>query len=183
MKPITIALSLALLYPVAATAQEGVYLGFGYGLVNYDISASDWPGPGSGSVDDSDTGYKIFAGYQPNRFLSIEAAYVDLGETTFSDDERSGKDEPATRSLSLVARVPVLNALSVHGRVGAHRWKSSVTFDDGSERTRETDSATDLLYGIGATLHPGRRFGIVLEWERYTEILGTDVDLYSVSGR
>ncbi len=69
----------------AASAQTGWYFGVGGGEAEVDLSLSDIDFDGSlisGSVDDSDTGTKFFAGFRFNENVAVEGAFVDLGEVS-----------------------------------------------------------------------------------------------------
>lgn len=196
MKRIATALCLSLaFFPLSSMAQEGGYLGLGAGITRVDIDANDWNDGSitSGSVDDSDTGFKLFGGYKANENFAFEVAYVNLGETTFSGESDGssilfcpgavdGSAEVTTFSFMGVGMLPVNRNLSLHGKFGMHLWDADVAMSDTCYRYSGNDDGTDLMFGFGATFYAADQFGVRLEWERYTEIFEVDVDFISLSG-
>ena len=68
----------------AASAQTSWYFGVGAGEAESDVSLSELDDGSliSGSVDDSDTGTKFFAGFRFKENVAVEGAFVDLGEVS-----------------------------------------------------------------------------------------------------
>src|SRR6188508_2365811 len=63
---------------VQLTMDSGFYLGAGFG------GAKILDACGGGPCDPKDTTWNVFAGYQFNRNLAVEAGYSDFGEMTTS---------------------------------------------------------------------------------------------------
>src|SRR6187402_2578567 len=71
---------------------SGWYLGGNIGQAKSDIDSSRIAGNvldnsfnvQSISEDDSDTGFKVFGGYQVSKHFAIEGGYFDLGQFDFS---------------------------------------------------------------------------------------------------
>lgn len=162
--------ALALMAATAAQAdtQPGFYAGAGIGStkVGDDISG----------VDDSDTGFKIFGGYAFNKNLAVELGYFDLGEASgsFSDPfigDASFDVGVSGLNASVVGRVPVSETFSLFGKLGfaSYDLDGHVTiFGLGS--ASDSQSETDLTYGIGAALSLGP------QWEVRAEYEAIDVD-------
>ena len=82
----------------AASAQEGrFYLGAGAGQSRGkappscdSLAGSFDPGSVSCDVDATDTAWKAFAGYEANRFVALEVAYVNLGKFKFKASGTAG---------------------------------------------------------------------------------------------
>ncbi|MGM0982553.1 MAG: outer membrane beta-barrel protein [Pseudomonadota bacterium] len=57
---------------------EGPYLGAGIGYAEHQADLENYASPAvtNVDVDDSDTGYKLFAGYQFNPNFAVEASYL-----------------------------------------------------------------------------------------------------------
>ena len=87
----------ALALPSAVLAHQGGYLGvgIGQGLYSSDITSEDWNSAirkqfgidqvvetfgSSSDQDDSAFAYKIYGGYDFNRYWALEAFWIDLGE-------------------------------------------------------------------------------------------------------
>jgi OOP family OmpA-OmpF porin len=115
-------LPLALFAALGATAVQaqdtGFYAGGSLGRSEFqDFNGRDIDAGMAGlgitsrtSTDDSDTSWKLFAGYQIMPYLAVEAAYTDFGEAT-------------ARSL-ITAPIPPA-PLTVHTDVEASAWSLS----------------------------------------------------------
>jgi len=108
--------------------------------------------------DARDTGYKLFGGYQFNRYFALEGGYFDLGRFNFTADTApAGSLEGQLRlrglNLDLVGTLPLGERLSALGRVGAASTKTSDTFS-GTGAVHVLDAhpsqrATSLKVGAG----------------------------------
>ena len=92
------------------------------------------------SRDPRDTGYKLFLGYQMNRYLGVEAGLFDLGRFGFSSTTApagtlDGRIKVQGLNLDLVGTLPISENLSLLGRVGAQ-----------SARVRDTFSGTGAVH-------------------------------------
>jgi hypothetical protein len=160
MKKLTIA-GLALVFLLVsgtawAGAESGLYLGASGGSAGIDVS------DGTVSYDDSDTAYKIFAGYNfgiiPLINLAVEGSYVDFG--TAKGNVLGSTVETSVTGWDLFGLVGVnMGPFSLFGKVGAIRW-------DGKS-SGGNDSGTDPAYGLGLQLQISS-FAIRAEYERFT---------------
>src|SRR5688572_26003749 len=68
----------------AALAQQsndrGWFVGGAIGQFNVEVDGLDGLDETINDFDADDTSWKLFAGYRFNKFLSVEAAYVNFGE-------------------------------------------------------------------------------------------------------
>ena len=169
MKKILLASLLAFGFTTAAVASEdgkGAYVGLGYG------STAFANGDGKANVkEDTDSGYKFYAGYQFNKIVAVEASYTDYGKFTYSD----------TRTLSGTAIGVAANVgynfldgqLRPFGLLGL----SSLSLDQGNLGTLgniyDDDSTIGITYGIGIEYSPKvlKGLGFRAMW---------NVDAYSV---
>lgn len=150
----------------------------------------------SSSVDDTDTGWKLFGGYMFNRNLAVEASYADLGELNI--DSRitapfTGNLETTWEAWSLAVSAvgiwPLAYNFDIFGKAGLHYWdaelKATATAGGGVGTGSDDDNGTDVLYGIGAAYNLTDQFALRAEWERYTNIGDdnstgeSDVDMWS----
>jgi OOP family OmpA-OmpF porin len=168
MKTIANALVCASLLAAGAAAQaEGLVVGGSLGSSRYkgdDI--------GGISTDRSDTGGKIYGGYEFTPNFSLELGYADLGK--FSSSAGTVKGNGAFADL--VGTMPLGNNFSLLGRVGAFNGKLENSLL-GSER------GTSYKVGAGVQYDFAKNLGVRGEWERYRfDALGTksNTDLYSV---
>ncbi|MES2832606.1 MAG: outer membrane beta-barrel protein [Pseudomonadota bacterium] len=193
----------ALTSPLIATAADvtGWYLGANVGrsLAKIDDAriSSSLLGSGFASVtiddDDRDAGYKIFGGYQFNRYFAMEGGYFDLGKfgfaaTTVPAGRLNGTIALKGVNLDLVGRLPLTEKFSVFGRVGVNHAQArdnfsgtgAVAIADSNPRKRDTN----VKFGAGLQYDFTDAFGVRAEIERYrvNDAIGNkgDVDLASI---
>ncbi|WP_280553379.1 porin family protein [Halomonas sp. 25-S5] len=170
---------------------EGPYLGAGIGHSSLDNDTlNEWDSYGV-STDDTDTGYKLFAGYQFNPNFAVEASYLDFGD--FSASGSSGPDNANIKlgvdgfGFALVGKLPIQNGFSVHGKLGMVAWEADLegnaTLDGSYYRASAGEDGTDPFYGIGAE-YEIQQIMMRAEYERYDiSDSGEDfeIDLFSAS--
>ncbi|RYZ90453.1 MAG: flagellar motor protein MotB, partial [Moraxellaceae bacterium] len=83
--------------------------------------------------DDRDTGFKLFGGYQLNRYFSLEGGYFDLGEfgfeaTVFPTGTLEGNIKLKGVNLDLVGFLPFTEKFSAFGRVGVNYAQAKDSF-------------------------------------------------------
>lgn len=137
-----------------------------------------------GTVDTSDTGFKVFGGYQFNRNVGLEVAYVDLGKASYSgfagpDPVTGGKVEVTGVNLSAIGAWPVAPNLDVFGKIGFLSWEDKASDVTGGVPFSDKIEGTDLSFGFGAAWHLTRNVRLRVEWERF-RVDDTDADLFSV---
>ncbi|GGO80936.1 membrane protein [Marinobacterium nitratireducens] len=151
-----------------ALAQNGFYAGASIGQATID--ACD----GVTSCDDDDTSWKIFGGWELNRNIAIEAAWVDLGEISGTIGGSAVSAETDGWTLAGKGMLPLNQQFDVFGKLGMIMWD----VEGGGAASGIDDDGTDLIYGIGAQYMFTDQFGIVGEWEWYD--IDNDVDLFSI---
>jgi OOP family OmpA-OmpF porin len=208
LKSFSVAVLILGLAAIPTMAQaEGWYAGLGFGNTKAKDagSCSDLSGildPGySCSVDDKDTGKKLFVGYQLNKNGAVEFGYVDLGKFTVSASGRvtppgvavtaSGDTKAKGFNVTLVGSLPVSNEFAVLGRIGMFRWdvdaSGSASGAGVSVGVSESDNGVDLTYGVGAQYDFTKNAGVRVEWERFKDVGNqnttgqSDIDLLSLS--
>lgn len=200
------ALALALGLASGAALAEGWYAGVSAGQARYDSDdakqdldatlASVGAGGISSSEDDTDTGYKLYVGYQLNPHFGVELGYVDLGEWSYDASFTSpapgtarGTAEVRGVTLGLVGRVPVGERFAVLGRLGVIKPKldvdASVQSGGLSASGSETSRNLRFNWGLGAQYDFTQTVGVRLEWERFDNLGNDDtgrgdVDLWSL---
>jgi OOP family OmpA-OmpF porin len=168
--------ALALIAPGVALAQlpGEIYLGLGAGEASYDTS-------GVNLDDDTDTGWKAFAGFNVNRIIGIEAGYVDLGQVAFGGPFTAGEGEVTGWNIDARVGVPVGPA-SVFAKAGTYYSDVQVSTPLGSV----DDQSWELTYGAGAEFDFANNMGVRAEWERFelddnAFMRDSEVDLISAS--
>ncbi|MCG5499908.1 outer membrane beta-barrel protein [Ectothiorhodospira lacustris] len=191
----TLALA-GLTLPAAAADPSPWYFGAGLGQSRADIARSDIRADllTSGFTtsrftdDESDVGYKLFAGYQFHPYLALEAGYFDLGQfdyraTTVPAGTQSGKLEFRGVNVDLVGMLPFSERAAVFARVGVHRGKAKVAFaGTGAVGVLDPDASetdTNYKFGIGFQYTVTDNLALRLEAERYRidDAVGNDSDL------
>lgn len=187
-------LTLAFASTPARAQEAGWLVGLGFG---YQKSDDNCPAAATAVVpcDDKGTTWKIFGGYQFNKFFGLEGGYVDLGKAEASGSITdpvfgtfSGTAEFETWGVffSAVGTLPIGQSFGIFGKVGAAYTDSEATLTGtssllGSGTLSESDNGTDLTYGVGANFNI-QNFSIRVEWERFQNAGGdfeADVDLIS----
>jgi OOP family OmpA-OmpF porin len=180
--------------PARAEEAPGAYLGISVGQTKVDEVCD-----GISSCDDTDVGWKVFAGYQFNRFFAVEGGYVDLGKASasvsglldpfFGCGTISGSVEVDAWGAvaSAVGTIPIGQRFGIFGKVGAAytdaKLSASLTTSGcGPISGSESDDGVDLTFGVGAKFDILRNLSIRAEWERFNDVGGdleADVDLIS----
>lgn len=145
---------------MAQTEQEkGWFVGGSLGQSDDDI------------LDEEDTGLKIFGGYQFMKYFALELAFVDLGEFEFFGFPDAL--EQYGFAVQGVGILPIAESFALFAKAGFFNWEV--------EAFGATDDGTDAAYGVGGQFRFGakKKLGLRLEWERFTDISGGDVDLVS----
>ena len=191
----------------ALAADGGWYAGVGVGSAKYkDMpSAAEWnadllTGYGitsTSTVDDSDTAWKLFAGYRFNKNFALEGSYADLGNASLDSTvtapaagTASGSWEGKAWSFAALGILPVTEQFEVFGKVGVHYWDVdfSVTATEGGADAAGSwsDSGTNWLYGLGASYSLTKNIAVRADWVRYQDVGGegetgqSDVDMWTL---
>lgn len=184
----------------AAIADTGWYLGASWGGTSFNHGVEDFSDGslGGGRVDDTDSGWKLYAGYQWTRHLALEAGYTILdndydGETTLFNSVSDGSgprfaqggvgvdlDEPRSLFATAVGILPLGKRTAFRAKAGVHSWETDLTIFD-SDGIREVgESGTEPIVGLGVVHGLSRRWALRAEWERFLDIVDDDIDLFSL---
>lgn len=179
MKKILLAVSVAAAFSLSSVSafaanDVGGYVGVSVGYVTTDALDELETIPGV-SVDDSDTAFKVYAGYNYSANWGVEAFYADLGDLSATDGvDKFGLDAKSL-GLALLAKLPVGEQSEVFVKLGYQRWDADVTLN-GSVFAKGDD--TDVMFGIGAA-YAVDSVSIRAELERYV-LDDADFDVLSV---
>ncbi len=166
--------------PLLAQADDPFYVGVGLGTAH--VTSSPEGGLASQSGSDNETSGSIFAGYQFNRYVAAEVAYVNSG--TFSQNLQitgsnpygyNASDKLETWSLAAVGSWPVASQLALTGKLGIAetRLKQSLqytSFFGPSYVTNNTGTKSGAIVGIGLLYSPVPHIGVGLNWDYYGTI-------------
>jgi OOP family OmpA-OmpF porin len=139
--------------------------------------------PAGITVDKKDTGYKLFvgAGLHPN--FAVEFGYVDHGKLNVSGGGQSAGIKAQGYFLDAVGRLPLDNNFGVFAKVGVFNGKVKTYGAGALGFADESDSGTDMKYGLGVSYSMTKNIAVRGEWERYRYKAfdeKSDVDLLSI---
>ena len=155
----------AVMFPTATEAGQFIF-GFGAGSNTVKIDED---------FDESEIGWKAFAGYRFVKYFGIEAQYSDWG------NPESGTTQVDVNefALFLMGIWPVAEHFEAFGKLGYGQW--NVNVDDATSGDLFEEDEWDLAYGVGIGIPFAEHFAFRVEYERY-EIENTDsVDMLSAS--
>lgn len=170
---VLVAASCALAAPAGAQS-TGFYAGGSVGRSTVDL-CDDLNGLGLTGCDDSDTGFKLFGGYEINRNFAVELGFVDLGEISATGPGGTATAETDGFQVAAVGMLPINPQFGIFGKLGAYMWDLSASGPGGSL----SDDGTDIMFGAGVSWRFMPQLSLRGEWERF-DIGGDDVDLLSV---
>jgi len=197
--------SLAGLTALPAAAQDSpfYYLGLGAGQSRVNIDegriANRLLGEGLATSvithDQRSTAYKVFGGYQFNRYFALEAGYFKLGNFGFKASTTpagtlDGRFHVQGVNADAVLLMPLTDQLSALGRLGVQYARSRDDFSaTGAASTSASNSpsrrATNAKVGLGLQYAVNNSFTVRAEGERYriNDALGQrgDVNVMSIS--
>lgn len=143
--------------------------------------------------DDRATGYKLYGGYQFNRYFALEGGYFDLGKfgytaTTVPAGTLRGDIRLKGLNLDTVGILPLTDKFSVFGRVGVAYADARDTFSGTGavnvSRPTARKREANVKFGVGMQYAFTDALAMRVEAERYrvNDAIGNrgDVDLFSL---
>ena len=159
-----------------AGSESGFYVGGSLGTASVDYSEND-PDLGEFSIDDDDSAYKVFAGYNfglvPFLNIAVEGSYIDFGsqEGEINNVPSFSIDSTAWSGFGLVGFD--LGPVGLFAKAGMASWDS-----DFNTPIDTSESGTDPAYGLGAKIQLGS-IAVRGEYELF-DLDGVDIDYFSV---
>lgn len=187
--------------PFAMAQDSGWYVGANVGQARAKIDDQGIingllvGGLATTSIDDrdSDLGYKLFGGYQVNRYFAFEGGYFDLGKFGFTAvtvpaGTLNGDIKLKGLNLDLVFSLPFTEKFSAFARAGVIHAEAKDTFTGtGAVNVilpNPSKRGTNYKFGAGLQYDFTRSFGMRAEVERYriNDAVGSkgDIDLASI---
>jgi OOP family OmpA-OmpF porin len=152
----------------AAAQDKGLYLGGSWGQAEYADTCDDLAL--ITGCKDNDRAWRLFGGYQFNRNLALELGYVDLGtvraEGTFFGTPTTFIGKARGVDLSGVLSFSIVERLSVFGKLGIYRIRTTTDVNFGGADSSEGETNSGLTYGLGLG-YDLWKLGLRLEWQRY----------------
>lgn len=141
----------------------------------------------------SHLGYKLFGGYQFNKYFALEGGYFNLGRfgftaATLPPGELSGNLKLSGANLDAVGILPFTEKFAAFGRLGYEYADTKDNFAGSGavivEDPKRNKNASNYKFGVGLQYAITRAFGVRAEAERYRvdDAVGNkgDIDLFSV---
>jgi OOP family OmpA-OmpF porin len=158
-------------------AQESKwYMGASAGQTKFDTGIT----PITASLDDKDSGFKIFGGYDIDENFSVEAHYVDFGEASLSgtngqtfridgttyqfNSAASIKSKASAWGVAVIAGIPVTESVRPFAKVGFNRVSNELTVT-GTTATSTKENSTESLYGVGVEYSLTKAIALRIEYE------------------
>lgn len=178
----------------SAHAQGDWYAGAGFGSTSTDTGIT----AGTATLDEDDSGFKLFAGKKLNNNISIEGVYADMGEATLTGDNgdtftigntiyqfivNNGElaVEGSVIGASAVYSHNLNDAFSIHGKLGMAFWEVDATVTgSGINSSTSSDDGFDLFYGVGVDYRINDGWSVRADYEIYNIEEG-DADMLSAS--
>ncbi|MBE2262592.1 MAG: OmpA family protein [Burkholderiaceae bacterium] len=170
--------------PLALAQDSGWYAGGNVGRATTTIDdariTSGLLGAGIATTSitdrDSDTGYKVYGGYQFNRYLGVEGGFYDLGRYGFTANTSpagtlNGDIRLRGLNLDLVGTLPIAGGFSAFGRVGAAYTQARDQFSSTGivvvTNPSPSQREANLKLGLGLQYAFNESLAMRLEAERY----------------
>jgi len=146
--------------------------------------------------DNRDTGYKVFGGYQFNKYFALEGGYFNLGQFGFTSTTAApqagtlnGKTKLDGLNIDIVGILPVTEKFSAFVLGGLNYAETRDNFTRTGAVTITTnpnpsESSANYKLGLGLQYDFSQSLGVRTEAERYriNDAVGNkgDIDLFSV---
>jgi len=181
---------------------DNLYLTASVGQSTMDMD--DWEGF---SVNDDDTSYSIGLGFDFNKYLAIEAGYIDLGEVSATisggfTGTYQGLPISATGTLTASAEsdgfyfgpqlnIPATDALDFYVKAGYLAWdmdstataSGTMTYAGTVYAVNETATVSDDGYdpylGLGLSFDVSNTWSVKADWVRYIDVDESDIDVFA----
>jgi len=160
---------------------EGGYVGVGFGQGSISFEPVNIAGV-SVTEDDKGTSYKIFGGYEFNKYFAAELGYQEFGSfsQTLTFGASVGKAELKGHGffLDLVGKLPLSEAFSLFAKIGLAQTTVDATYTLTGIFvgccSNTSASETDPRFGLGAQYNFNRQVGARLEYERTKNVGNPD---------
>lgn len=185
-----------------ADDRTGFYINGNLGQAQYDIAQEDLDDitisafeaagaavlDGESSFDDEGTPFSFVAGYRFNRYLAVEAGYLDLGEAKYHSEGFVDPPGPIAfmdasldldisaegPTLGVVAFAPISDRFDLHARGGV--FFADVGFDMRATAGTATESddfsasSEDFYLGAGAAYHFTDHLAVTLDFISFMDV-------------
>ena len=169
-------IAIGILVSAAAIAQDnGFYIGGsgGQGRPSFD-TAGAMPGT---TVDNSNSAYKVFGGYQINKNFGVEGSYLSIG--TFHVSNGTTIDLYGW-GIAAVGTLPLANGFSLLGRLGAYRMRERANPFGNADNTTSPNFGAGVKYDINANFSARVEAERLLRMGSNTNTISSDANVYTI---
>ena len=156
-----LASALVALTAAAVSARADGYIGVGFGIADDEI------------LNEEDSAWKLMGGAFYGEHFGLELGFVDLGAPELAGVEF---DQTALY-VDAVGNLPLGERVDLFAKLGWFAWSLEVS---GFGLSGE-DDGSDTKYGAGGRFNVTRSLSIQAEFERYTGVQDSDVDVSTLS--
>jgi len=167
-----------------AATDNGWYLGAGVGrsdardLSGIDPTLAGYGITSSSTFGDNATAWKLFGGYQVNKYFGVEGGYADLGRYSVNSNVTAPGAGPGAGtweadnvwSLAAVGYLPIQDRFSAFGKVGLAYPKVEFNYSAPGASVSASNSSTSPLYGVGLKYDLTNNASVRGEFERYQNL-------------
>jgi hypothetical protein len=133
----------------STAAHSGLQFGLGVGGGQLHVSEPDT----SASIEMGAFTYTAFAGYRIDRYMAIEASYLDGGPMRKENRESLFATEPRIATATGMGILPIGQTFSLFARAGiAHWWYNTEFGVAGLGIVNFSEKSNELIWGAGASV-------------------------------
>lgn len=155
----------AVLTAVCGAASAQGYAGALIGMAKFNVDCA------GASCDDSDTGYKVYGGYEVAPNIAIEVGYTDFGKARLSAGVLNESIEAQAFSVVGAFRMALSPEWTGVGRLGLASVKGKRNTNFGLS---ESDSSIKLYAGVGVEYALGADFKLTGAFDFTAADIGDD---------
>jgi OmpA-OmpF porin, OOP family len=154
--------------PFAAHAQ-GAYIGLNVGQATHKVD--DTAGVTTVSRDQTQTAYKVYGGYNFNKYFGVEGGYADFGSSKnvyrVSGTNVTLNYKAQAVYAAAVGNLPLNDQFSLFGKLGVTNNHASANASAGGVTARVSGNKSSALIGVGAAYNVTKNVAVALEYEDY----------------
>ncbi len=172
-----VVISLVAVSSFAMASDAGFYVGVGAGVNAFNSKDSQITvgNPGGFDASDAAMALRVYGGYQVNRNVGVEVAYVDLGtqKVDFVGLDRVNKMSVSGVNFSVVGTYPVSPTIDVFGKVGAsylkntsYEYGADFLIQEGVASAKNSDRKWAPSVGVGVKHAYSKNVSVRAEYDR-----------------
>jgi OmpA-OmpF porin, OOP family len=147
---------------LCGSASAQYYVGATAGKSTWSVDAD----PAATSTKKSDNAFHVLAGYTVNDVAAIELSYISLGKSTQTTATGSTGIKSNALAASTIFKTDSWKGLSGFGKLGIAYVKGEPVTTGTSTTLATSNSAPQLLFGLGATYQFKGKWALRAEYER-----------------